>query len=160
MGILFLVLVQNKILPFLYLGLQQEIPVLFARNTLHACEKFRKLKRSKRVNFSSTERRYFWYLEQGHVVRDCDAARGCSADGCCDPSYHTLLHKEKKNVSVSEELVCLAMEEIASKRCPKRPYFMTLPVRVRCGEHEALTYGSNAKITDSREISLKHLWNC
>ena len=92
------------------------------------------------VNFLSSERCCFRCSEQGHVIRDCDAAQGCSVAGCTDPRHHTLLHKEKDNVGVGEELVCSAMEETTSKSSQRRSYVMTLPVRVRCGRYEALTY--------------------
>ena len=67
-------------------------PFCKEEHALYECEKFRKLKRFKGVNFLSSERRCFRCLVQGHVMRDCDAAQGCSVAGCADPRHHTLLH--------------------------------------------------------------------
>ena len=61
---------------------------------------------------------------------------GCAVASCADPRHHTLLHKESETRSASKEIVCLAMEESYSKR----PYFITVPVRVSCCGRESLTY--------------------
>ena len=83
-----------------------------------------------------SERRCFRCLVRGHVIGECKSVEGCVVAGCADYRHHTLLHKESETGSAAEEIVCSAMEDSYSKR----PYFMTVPVRVNCCDRETLTY--------------------
>ena len=105
-------------------------------HVLAECKEFQKLKRFKRISFLISERRCFRCLVRGHVIGECKSVEGCAVAGCADPRHHTLLHKESETGSAAEEIVCSAMEESYSKR----PYFMTVPVRVSCCGRESLTY--------------------
>ena len=50
--------------------------------------------------------------------------------------HHTLLHSKVETGNAAEEIVCSDTE----KDCSKRPYFMTVPVRVCYGGRKSLTY--------------------
>ena len=58
-------------------------------------------------------------------------------EGCNDTRHHTLLHRHE--VVERTESSCAAVEGVATV-VDKRPYLMTVPLRVKSGTKEVLTY--------------------
>ena len=89
------------------------------------------------------------------MINECESQQGCTVDGCVDNRHHTLLHKHDSNQTDNDKVVCAAIETDGSEVCAKRPYFMTVPVKVRCGGNEVSTYtlldaGSQRSFCDLR----------
>ena len=87
------------------------------------------------------ERRCFKCVELGHMMQESKMVKGCTVEGCPDPRHHTLLHGYKESTKESnKEVVCSAKESYQLVMSQRPSYFMTFPVRVRCGNREVQTY--------------------
>ena len=115
-------------------------PFCGGSHRLLQCERFQHAKRYQRVRFLARNRRCFRCLEPGHMMDKCESQQGYTVAGCTNTRHHTLLHKHESDTVDSDKVLCAAMEENESALQSKRPYFMTVPVRVSSGGDEVSTY--------------------
>ena len=107
---------------------------------LSLCKKFGQLGRYRRMSFVAKGRRCFKCLEVGHMMQDCESTQSCEVEGCTE-GHHTLLHKfVDSHEKDYETVMCGATGEAAPTSQRKGPFFMTVPVKVRYGENEVLSY--------------------
>ena len=102
----------------------------------------------------------FRCLSQGHTLNECESKQDCTVLGCQDKRHHTLLHKyssdsaneASSSSSEPERVLCSSVSKSGNDR---RPYFMTIPIRVTCGKNTICTYalldtGSQRTFCDQR----------
>ena len=89
----------------------------------------------------------FRCLEQGHLLSECESKQNCAANGCVNKRHHTLLHRHVANStngasssSPSEPQKAFCATATENKVNDRRPYFMTVPVRIHYGENLTSTY--------------------
>ena len=124
----------------------QSVACLFCKksHSLNKCKDFTELSRRKRVEFLKRNRCCFRCLKVGHMLDKCSEKVGCTVDGCTG-KHHTVLHmfvaedQRSSSDSHESEKVFSSVSKGCSVRGPV-PYFMTLPVKVRCGREEVVTY--------------------
>ena len=108
-------------------------------HSLAKCNGFLSLGRYKRIRFLMSERRCFLCLEPGHYLENCESGLQCTVASCKDKRHHTLLHKDKDDEQREHKVVCAATTKHAvSNR--KKPFFMTVPVKIRHNNVEVTTY--------------------
>ena len=117
--------------------LLEQCPYCKGDHKLAHCKDFQQLARYERLAFLRKSHRCFRCLDYGHRIRDCKSTQGCMIEGCNDTRHHTLLHRHE--VEQTESSCCAAVEGLAAVK-DKRPYLMTVPVRVKSGSKEVLTY--------------------
>ena len=118
-------------------ALLEHCPYCKGDHKLAHCKDFQQLARYKRLAFLRKSHRCFRCLDCGHRIRDCKSTQGCMIEGCNDTRHHTLLHRHE--VERTESSCCAAVEGLAAVK-DNRPYLMTVPVRVKSGSNEVLTY--------------------
>ena len=127
---------------------------------LEKCEDFQRLGRYRRVEFLRKNKLCFRCLSQGHMLSECESKQDCTVLGCQDKRHHTLLHKHSSDSaneassssSEPERVLCSSVDKGGIDR---RPYFMTIPIRVTCGKNTICTYalldtGSQRTFCDQR----------
>ena len=117
--------------------LLEQCPYCKGDHKLAHCKDFQQLARYERLAFLRKSHRCFRCLDCGHRICDCKSTQGCMIEGCNDTRHHTLLHRHE--VEQTESSCCAAVEGLAAVK-DKRPYLMTVPVRVKSGSKEVLTY--------------------
>ena len=124
----------------------QSFACLFCKksHSLNKCRDFTELSRRRRVEFLKRNRCCFRCLKVGHMLDKCSEKVGCTVGGCTG-KHHTVLHmfvaedQRSSSDSHESEKVFSSVSKGCSVRGPV-PYFMTLPVKVRCGREEVVTY--------------------
>ena len=117
--------------------LLERCPYCKGDHKLAHCKDFQQLARYKRLALLRKSHRCFRCLDCSHRIRDCKSTQGCMIEGCNNTRHHTLLHRHE--VERTESSCCAAVEGLAAVK-DKRPYLMTVPVRVKSGSKEVLTY--------------------
>ena len=118
---------------------------------LHDCPKFLILDAKDRSSFVKSKRLCYKCLSSRHKTGDCQRTNCCSVEGCKGTFHHTLLHKSnfkhRSKESVSVETKPLADEKpsgttsaVTCSQVSNGVYLCVVPVRVKYGGHEALTY--------------------
>ena len=116
----------------------ENCPFCKGSHRLPACKDFQQLQWFKRLAFLRRESCCFRCLKVGHKMSKCEVEQGCTVKDRKDPKHHTLLHRFAETRSVKDcSVLCAATE---GTRKLVRPYFMTIPVKIRCGEKEVTSY--------------------
>ena len=116
----------------------EDCPFCKDSHRLPACKDFQQLQWFKRLALLRLESRCFRCLKVGHEMSKCEVEQGCTVKDCKNPKHHALLHRFAETRSEKDcSVLCAATESIIKL---VRPYFMTIPVKIRCGEKEVTSY--------------------